>query len=183
MAFKINDRHRRLLFLEICAYQLFLNRQPKLLQKSQIDHILDIFKLKMDIKQSLDTTNATDSTNTSIDPLQPLHDPWISYFKDPLIIHKFPYYFKYTIYDKIEHYLQYPIIIFGKKSCPFCDYSKLLLEQLDQDYKYVDFDEIEYGHSIRDYLIEIYQQKTVPNIFMNGKHIGGYTQLKQIYHE
>ena len=45
----------------------------------------------------------------------------------------------------------------------------------------VEIDQINEGVCIGRALNHITRQRTVPNIFILGKHIGGYTELKQLH--
>ena len=67
------------------------------------------------------------------------------------------------------------ITIFGKPNCPFCDRAKALCisEELDYDYKQLDVD------FTREELFEkVPSARTFPQIFIDDKSIGGYTEFK-----
>ncbi|AFA41056.1 glutaredoxin 3 [Wigglesworthia glossinidia endosymbiont of Glossina morsitans morsitans (Yale colony)] len=64
--------------------------------------------------------------------------------------------------------------IYLKHSCPYCKEAKLLLKKHNIFYKEID---IELN---KIYLLEMIKKsnrKTVPQIFINKKHIGGYDDL------
>ncbi|OJT08491.1 Glutaredoxin-1 [Trametes pubescens] len=67
------------------------------------------------------------------------------------------------------------IAIFSKSYCPYCKRAKALLTSKFPDVptKIYELDEIEDGSAIQDYLQEKTGQRTVPNIFINNKHVGG----------
>ncbi|GAB5585224.1 Glutaredoxin [Umbelopsis nana] len=72
--------------------------------------------------------------------------------------------------------------MFSKETCPFCMRAKDLLEDLDIAYKAYEFqfgreDRVVESHEVRRRLAELTNQTTVPNIFINGKHLGGSTDL------
>ncbi|KAG2174567.1 hypothetical protein INT44_006830, partial [Umbelopsis vinacea] len=72
--------------------------------------------------------------------------------------------------------------MFSKETCPFCMRAKDLLDDLDVPYKAYEFrfdreDRIVENHEVRRYLTEITKQTTVPNIFINGSHLGGSSDL------
>jgi len=69
------------------------------------------------------------------------------------------------------------IQIYGKEQCPYCDMAKALCEQKGMDYEYkqygIDFD--------RSYMTEIFPgARTFPQIIVDGRKIGGYTELKEL---
>lgn len=69
-------------------------------------------------------------------------------------------------------------LIYSKKQCPFCDRAKLLLNLKGQEYT-----ETIIGEDIlREDFMELFPDvKTVPLIFIDGKKIGGYEQLREYY--
>ncbi len=67
------------------------------------------------------------------------------------------------------------ILIYSKEHCPFCNRAKILLEQLGQSYEDIDIGK---QPELRDEMIEkAGGRKTVPQIFINGRHIGGCDDL------
>lgn len=67
-------------------------------------------------------------------------------------------------------------IVWSKYHCPFCDQAKALLTQ-----KGIKFEErkIGDGFSKEDLLEAVPTARTVPQIFLDGKLIGGFTELKK----
>ncbi|CDO73174.1 hypothetical protein BN946_scf185007.g229 [Trametes cinnabarina] len=67
------------------------------------------------------------------------------------------------------------IAIFSKSYCPYCKRAKALLTSKfpNVSTKILELDEIPEGSEIQDYLTEKTGQRTVPNIFINQKHVGG----------
>ncbi|EKM84340.1 hypothetical protein AGABI1DRAFT_82018 [Agaricus bisporus var. burnettii JB137-S8] len=66
------------------------------------------------------------------------------------------------------------IAIFSKSWCPYCKKAKTLLSQeYDAQTVVFELDEREDGGAIQNYLLERDGQRTVPNIFIGQKHIGG----------
>ncbi|VVB16997.1 unnamed protein product [Arabis nemorensis] len=65
------------------------------------------------------------------------------------------------------------IVIFSKSYCPYCKRAKSVFKELDQVPYVVELDEREDGWSIQTALGEIVGRRTVPQVFINGKHIGG----------
>ncbi|KAB8278773.1 putative glutaredoxin Grx1 [Aspergillus minisclerotigenes] len=70
------------------------------------------------------------------------------------------------------------VVVFSKSYCPYCKSSKSLLSQLDAKYLTIELDEESDGNAIQDALVEISGQRTVPNIFIKQKHIGGNSDLQ-----
>ncbi|KAJ7694840.1 thioredoxin-like protein [Mycena rosella] len=67
------------------------------------------------------------------------------------------------------------IMIFSKSTCPYCRRAKALFAAQFPDEKPVVFElnEREDGADIQNYLAVKTGQRTVPNIFVNKKHVGG----------
>ncbi|KAK1141117.1 Glutaredoxin [Aspergillus melleus] len=70
------------------------------------------------------------------------------------------------------------VVVFSKSYCPYCKASKQLLNELGAKYATVELDEISDGSAIQDALQEISSQRTVPNIFIQQKHLGGNSDLQ-----
>ncbi|KAL3230430.1 hypothetical protein RNJ44_00879 [Nakaseomyces bracarensis] len=79
---------------------------------------------------------------------------------------------------------QKKIFVASKSYCPYCRASKqTLFEELGvpQDKAIVlELDEIEEGSDIQQALESINGQKTVPNIYIDGEHIGGNSELQRL---
>lgn len=67
-------------------------------------------------------------------------------------------------------------IVWSKLCCPFCDQAKALLER-----KGIEFEEKKIGEGYtKEQLLEaVPNARTVPQIFLDGKLIGGFTELKK----
>lgn len=67
-------------------------------------------------------------------------------------------------------------IVWSKYNCPYCDQAKALLKQ-----KGIEFEErkIGDGYTREDLLESVPTARTVPQIFLDDKLIGGFTELKQ----
>ncbi|KAE8337606.1 hypothetical protein BDV24DRAFT_139877 [Aspergillus arachidicola] len=70
------------------------------------------------------------------------------------------------------------VVVFSKSYCPYCKASKSLLSQLKANYLTIELDKESDGNAIQDALEEISGQRTVPNIFIKQKHIGGNSDLQ-----
>ena len=73
------------------------------------------------------------------------------------------------------------ISIFTKTTCGYCTKALQLLQQYDVEYQLVELDKINYGSRIAIELKNVTTQTTVPNIFIYGKHIGGYSELYALH--
>jgi glutaredoxin len=66
-------------------------------------------------------------------------------------------------------------IVWSKDNCPYCDQAKALLKQ-----KGIEIQERKIGHGYtrEDLLEAVPNARTVPQIFIDGNLIGGFTELK-----
>jgi glutaredoxin 3 len=71
-------------------------------------------------------------------------------------------------------------IVWSKYHCPYCDQAKELLRS-----RGIKFEERKIGDGYtREELLEaIPTARTVPQIILNNKHIGGFTELRQYLEE
>lgn len=67
-------------------------------------------------------------------------------------------------------------VVWSKYHCPFCDKAKALLQM-----KGIQFEEkkIGDGYTKEELLEAVPNARTVPQIFLDGKLIGGYTDLEK----
>jgi glutaredoxin 3 len=67
-------------------------------------------------------------------------------------------------------------IVWSKYNCPYCDQAKALLTQ-----KGIRYEErkIGDGYSREELLEAVPDARTVPQIFLDGNLIGGFTELKK----
>ena len=74
------------------------------------------------------------------------------------------------------------VVIYSKPVCPYCTRAKdLLASKGCTDYKIVDVSE---SDEARDQMIERSGgRKTVPQVFINGSHIGGFDDLTALDRE
>jgi len=74
------------------------------------------------------------------------------------------------------------ICIFSKSSCPYCVKAiELLKNSYNIELQIIDIGTVRQGAQISQELEQTTKQRTVPNIFIFGKHIGGYSHLKQMH--
>merc|ERR1712007_27844 len=67
----------------------------------------------------------------------------------------------------------HPVVVFSKTSCPYCSQVKQLLATLSAKTEVVELDTTSDGPDIQAALKEWTGQRTVPNVFIGGTHIGG----------
>jgi len=65
--------------------------------------------------------------------------------------------------------------IYGKAECGYCKRAKDLLDILGEDYEYLDIGNVEIHEAMNTRLG--YEARTVPQIWENDTHIGGFTEL------
>ncbi|KAJ3580074.1 hypothetical protein NPX13_g495 [Xylaria arbuscula] len=70
------------------------------------------------------------------------------------------------------------VAVFSKSYCPYCQASKKLLDDVGAKYFAIELDKVDDGAAIQNALEEISGQRTVPNIYIGGKHIGGNSDLQ-----
>jgi len=73
------------------------------------------------------------------------------------------------------------VLVFSKTYCPYCQATKTLLRKLNCPFKPIELDTIKQGKEIQNCLYDITKQKTVPNTFIKGKHIGGNDKLQSLH--
>ncbi|GAP87554.2 hypothetical protein SAMD00023353_0900140 [Rosellinia necatrix] len=70
------------------------------------------------------------------------------------------------------------VAVFSKSYCPYCNASKELLASMGANFYAIELDKVDDGAAIQSALAEISGQRTVPNIFIGQKHIGGNSDLQ-----
>lgn len=73
------------------------------------------------------------------------------------------------------------VCIFSKTTCGFCNKAKQLLQKCNIEPIIYELDTLQEGQILHEHLISKTNHKTVPNIFINGNHIGGYSELEQLF--
>lgn len=81
---------------------------------------------------------------------------------------------------------QNPIVLFALEWCEFCWSVRKLFAKLDIPYRAIDLDSVKYqennlGGKIRAVLLDQLGSPTIPQIYIDGKHIGGATDLFALY--
>ncbi|XP_071735303.1 glutaredoxin-C3 [Rutidosis leptorrhynchoides] len=70
------------------------------------------------------------------------------------------------------------IAIFSKSYCPYCRRAKRIFNELKEQPYVVELDLRDDGYKIQSVLLDRVGRRTVPQIFVNGKHIGGADDLE-----
>jgi len=85
-----------------------------------------------------------------------------------------------TTKTKVQNIIdENPVVVFSKSYCPYCQASKQTLSELGAKPHVLELDQIDDGAEIQDALRELTNQGTVPNIFIDKKHIGGNSDLQR----
>lgn len=75
----------------------------------------------------------------------------------------------------------HPIFVASKSYCPYCKSTKGTLNSVTKDAYVIELDEMSDGGEIQDALYELTGQRTVPNVFIGGEHIGGNSDLQALH--
>ena len=75
------------------------------------------------------------------------------------------------------------VFVASKTYCPYCHKAKAILAKYNTKANIIELDEVSEGSAIQDYLLDVTGQRTVPNIFINGEHIGGASDLETLDRE
>lgn len=69
------------------------------------------------------------------------------------------------------------VVIYTTNYCPFCTRAKALLRS-----KSIDFEEIDVTHDerLQQEIRRLSGRRTVPQIFIDGKPVGGYDDIKEL---
>ena len=70
------------------------------------------------------------------------------------------------------------IRIYSKDYCPYCRAAKQILDA--KGLSYIEIDVLKQPEKLTE-MLERSQRRTVPQIFFNDEHIGGYTDLVDYY--
>lgn len=68
-------------------------------------------------------------------------------------------------------------VVFGKPDCSYCDRAKALLQMRGKTFSYADVRDPAALEALESHLP--HWNRKVPQVFHNGAHIGGYTELQQ----
>jgi glutaredoxin 3 len=65
------------------------------------------------------------------------------------------------------------VMVFSKTYCPYCVKAKAALTGLNLQFNVFELDNMNDGDDIQKALEQMTGQRTVPNVFIKGKHLGG----------
>lgn len=85
------------------------------------------------------------------------------------------------IKQKVEKLIKdKPIFIASKSYCPYCTKTKNTVSAITKEAYIIELDQMPDGQEIQDALLEITGQRTVPNVFIAGEHIGGNSDVQAL---
>ena len=70
------------------------------------------------------------------------------------------------------------ILVYSKRICPYCDHAKKLLDSLGVQYQEINVDE---NQEQLEKMMRDSGRRTVPQIFIHGKSIGGFDDLSALH--
>lgn len=70
------------------------------------------------------------------------------------------------------------IAIFSKSYCPYSLCAKRIFSKLNEQPYVVELDLRDDGYQIQNILLDLVGRRTVPQVFVNGKHVGGCDDLQ-----
>ncbi|KAH8301150.1 hypothetical protein KR018_003808 [Drosophila ironensis] len=73
------------------------------------------------------------------------------------------------------------VVIFSKSYCPYCSMAKEPFRKLNVHATIIELDGNPDGNEIQSVLGELTGARTVPRVFIDGKFIGGGTDIKRMY--
>lgn len=72
------------------------------------------------------------------------------------------------------------IVIYGTPSCTYCEQAKKFLDTMGLEYTYKC---IMTDHTAMEEFSQAGNFRTVPQIFIDGEHVGGYSEMFEIIKE
>ncbi|XP_020082698.1 glutaredoxin-C6-like isoform X2 [Ananas comosus] len=75
----------------------------------------------------------------------------------------------------------FPIVVFSHSYCPLCRRVKQVLTEQGATFKAIELDEESDGSAIHSALMKWTGQAACPNVFIGGKHVGGYNEKGNWY--
>lgn len=70
------------------------------------------------------------------------------------------------------------VVMYSKDFCPFCKATKELLNEKGVEYTVIEVNLKDNGADFQAALANVSGQRTVPNVFINGEHVGGADDTK-----
>ncbi len=75
------------------------------------------------------------------------------------------------------------VVVFSKTTCGYCARVKTLFKDIGVQPHVVELDQVKDGVDLQKGLHEMTGQRTVPNVFVKGKSIGGCDSTTKLHHE
>lgn len=75
----------------------------------------------------------------------------------------------------------YRLLMISKSWCPDCVYAKGVFKELKAEPHVVELDKMDEGPELQKEFLELTGQNTVPNLFLDGVHLGTENDLKRIH--
>ncbi|KAK9711004.1 Glutaredoxin [Basidiobolus ranarum] len=80
--------------------------------------------------------------------------------------------------DLVKKYIEDNVVmVFSKSYCPYCHRAKDALAKVYPDFTAIELDKLPNGSDIQATLMDLSGQRTVPNIYVKGQHLGGCDDL------
>ncbi|XP_070495098.1 uncharacterized protein [Chironomus tepperi] len=73
------------------------------------------------------------------------------------------------------------VVIFSKSYCPYCVMAKEQFKKINFDFLAVEIEDRPDCQEIQDVLNEMTGARSVPRVFIDGKFVGGGTDVKKLY--
>lgn len=70
------------------------------------------------------------------------------------------------------------VIIYRTTYCPYCDMAERLFKELNVEVQKID---VTHDQEMRVKLVKLTGQRTVPQIFIDGQSIGGYSDARALH--
>lgn len=64
--------------------------------------------------------------------------------------------------------------------CPYCQKTKQTIGAITKEAHVIELDELADGGELQNALFELTGQRTVPNVFIGGEHIGGNSDVQAL---
>eukprot|EP01087_Luapelamoeba_hula_P007877 TRINITY_DN1935_c0_g1_i1.p1 TRINITY_DN1935_c0_g1~~TRINITY_DN1935_c0_g1_i1.p1 ORF type:complete len:121 (+),score=35.51 TRINITY_DN1935_c0_g1_i1:50-364(+) len=74
-----------------------------------------------------------------------------------------------------------PVMVFSKSYCPYCTAAKKLLKDLGVQATIWELDSMDNGAALQDAMAQNCGQRTVPQVFIKGEHIGGNSDTQALH--
>jgi len=75
------------------------------------------------------------------------------------------------------------VLVLSKTYCPYCSRTKALLKSLNTEHTVIELDTREDGEALQAAALELTGQRTVPHVFIGGKHIGGNDMTQALHYK